>query len=158
MMVRKVPKVQKNRLLCIPIPLLAILAIGMSAYETARAAAEPMTSGGPTTFRRLNAEQYARSIEDIFGEGIKIPGRFEPPLRDEGLLAIGDAKVIVTPSGIEQYELKAREIASQVMTEDRRKNLLACEPQSPAAYDDACARQFVGRYGRLLFRRPLTKE
>ena len=161
MMMRKVAKKRKDLLPCAPIALLAILVIGMSAYETARAAGaagEPTTSGGPTAFRRLNAEQYARSIEDIFGEGIKIPGRFEPPLRDEGLLAIGDAKVIVTPSGFEQYELKAREIASQVMTEDRRKYILTCEPQSPAAYDDACARQFVGKYGRLLFRRPLTNE
>jgi hypothetical protein len=138
------------------IALLATLLIGAGARETVLAADEPVTAGGPTTLRRLNAEQYARSIEDIFGEGIQIPGRFEPPLRDEGLLAIGDAKVIVTPSGIEQYELKAREIALQVMAQDRRKIILACEPQSPTAYDDACARQFVGKYGRLLFRRPLT--
>jgi hypothetical protein len=153
-----VPKTHKGWLLSISIASLATLMIGASACGTAGAADEPMTSGGPTTFRRLNAEQYTRSIEDIFGAGIKIPGRFEPPLRDEGLLAIGDARVIVTPSGIEQYELKAREIASQVMTEDRRKSILACEPQSPTAYDDTCARQFVGTYGRLLFRRPLTNE
>jgi hypothetical protein len=155
---RALPNVQQGWLSGISIALLATLAIAVSACETARAAGEPVTSGGPATFRRLNAEQYARSIEDIFGEGIKIPGRFEPPLRDEGLLAIGDAKVVVTPSGVEQYELKAREIASQVMTEGRRKSILACEPQSPTAYDDACARQFVGKYGRLLFRRPLTNE
>jgi hypothetical protein len=152
---QEVPGVQ-TWLLSIAIVSLATLMMGVSASETARAADEPMTSGGPTTLRRLNAEQYTRSIEDIFGEGIKIPGRFEPPLRDEGLLAIGDAKVVVTPSGIEQYELKAREIASQVMAEGRRKSVLACESQFLTAYDDACARQFVGRYGRLLFRRPLT--
>jgi hypothetical protein len=135
-----------------------VLAMGVSAGEMAQAADEPMTSGGPTTFRRLSAEQYTRSIEDIFGEGISVPGRFEPPLRDEGLLAIGDAKVVVTPSGIEQYELKAREIASQVMTEDRRKKILECEPPLPTIYDEGCARRFVGKYGRLLFRRPLTDE
>src|SRR5580698_9622445 len=138
---------QRGWLLGISIVWITALVIDVSACETARAADEPVTSGGPTTFRRLSAEQYTRSIDDIFGAGIKIPGRFEPPLRDEGLLAIGDAKVIVTPSGIEQYELKAREIASQVMSEDRRKNVLACEPQSPTAYDEACARQFVGKYG-----------
>jgi hypothetical protein len=63
-------------------------------------AAEPPTTGGPATFRRLNERQYVRSIEDIFGKGLKIPGRFEPPLRDEGLLAIGDGKVTVSPSGV----------------------------------------------------------
>jgi len=151
-------KVQKRWLLGMSITLLTTLVIGLGAGQKVRAQDEPTTAGGPTTFRRLSAQQYARSIEDIFGEGIKIPGRFEPRLRDDGLLAIGDAKVIVTPSGIEQYELKAREIASQVMSEDRRKSILACEPQSPTAYDDACARQFFVTYGRLLFRRPLTQK
>src|SRR5471032_3327701 len=83
--------------------LLALLA-GVSAL--ASPASEPITAGGPTTFRRLNEVQYTRSIEDIFGAAIKIPGRFDPPLREEGLLAIGDGKAGVSSSGLEQYELR----------------------------------------------------
>ena len=69
--------------------ILLTMLVGGSAL--ASPASEPMTSGGPTTFRRLNEVQYTRSIEDIFGAAIKIPGRFDPPLREEGLLAIGKA-------------------------------------------------------------------
>lgn len=119
---------------------------------------EPITAGGPVSFRRLSEAQYKRSIEDIFGAGIKIPGRFEPPLREEGLLAIGDGKVSVTPSGIEQNELRAREISAQVLAEGRRKDVLSCAPASPTAFDKGCASAFFGKYGRLLFRRPLSAQ
>jgi hypothetical protein len=122
----------------------------------AREPDEPATSGGPATFRRLNEVQYKRSIDDIFGAGIKIPGRFEPPLRDEGLLAIGSSKATLTPSGFEQDELRAREISGQVLAEDRRKTVMPCQPQTSNAFDESCASQFIAKYGRLLFRRPLS--
>lgn len=127
-----------------------------SPAQVASAAVEPATSGGPTTFRRLSEAQYKRSIEDIFGPGIKVPGRFDPPLREAGLLAIGDGKVVVSASGLEQYELRAREIAAQVLAEDKRKNVLSCGPTSPAAFDKACSTAFLAKYGRLLYRRPLS--
>ncbi len=139
----------------IPSVSLAALLATWTVGEAVQAATEPATSGGAATVRRLNPDQYRRSIEDIFGPGIKIPGRFEPDVRDEGLLAIGASSVAVTPSGMEQYDLKAREIAAQVLAEDRRKSALACESPSPTAFDEACARQFISKYGRLLFRRPL---
>jgi hypothetical protein len=128
-----------------------------SATSDASATSEPATSGGPATFRRLSETQYTRTIEDIFGTDIKVPGRFEPPLRDEGMLAIGDSKVVVSSSGFEQYELRAREISAQVLAEDRRKKFLSCTPRSPEEFDKSCARQFLGKFGRLLFRRPLTE-
>lgn len=116
---------------------------------------EPATSGGPASFRRLNPAQYLRSIEDIFGPGIEVPGRFDPPRREDGLLAVGDSRVVVTPSGFEQAEMRAREISAQVFAADRRKQVMPCAPQSPKAFDQACATQFVEKYGRLLYRRPL---
>jgi Protein of unknown function (DUF1592)/Protein of unknown function (DUF1588)/Protein of unknown function (DUF1595)/Protein of unknown function (DUF1585) len=170
----------------------AVLLVGaaIGAWSLMRTPQEPLTAGGPAEFRRLDEVQYARSIEDIFGAGIKIPGRFEPPLRYGGLLAIGDSQVAVTPSGLEQTELRAREISAQVLgignksedksgeksgdksqdktqdksqdksqdkAEDKRKSVLSCTPQSPAAFDQSCAGQFIGKYGRLLFRRPLSE-
>jgi hypothetical protein len=133
---------------------LASALMAWSAAQIARPADEPASAAGPPTFRRLNELQYKRSIEDTFGTGIKIPGRFDPPLREEGLLAIGDSKAVVSSSGLEQYELRAREISAQVLAEDRRKSLLGCD--SPNAFDESCASQFIGKFGRLLFRRPLT--
>jgi hypothetical protein len=119
--------------------------------------AEPVSLGGAVSIRRLNEEQYKRSIEDIFGTDIKVPGRFDPVLREDGLLAIGDSHVNVSASGLEQNELRARQIAAQVLAEDKRKTYLACQPASATAFDAGCASRFLGKYGRLIYRRPLTK-
>ena len=71
-----------------------VAALAAAAFLIQRAGPkEPATAGGPTTFRRLDEVQYTRSIEDIFGAGIKIPGRFDPPRREDGLLAVGDSRV-----------------------------------------------------------------
>lgn len=117
---------------------------------------EPETIGGLPGFRRLNQAQYTRSIEQVFGSGLKVPGRFDPPLRTHGLMAIGEGTVTVTPSGIEQYELRAREISAQVLSPDRRTAVLGCAPQSAQQFDQACASAFLSKYGRLLYRRPLS--
>jgi hypothetical protein len=139
-----------------------LLGIGAGTLppEAAQAAspAEPAATGGLPGFRRLNEAQYIRSIAQIFGEGITVPGRFDPPLREAGLMAIGDGKVVVSASGIEQYELRAREIAAQALSAERRKALVPCTPASASAADEACARAFFGKYGRLLYRRPLSER
>lgn len=134
-------------------------ALGPVAIHLARAAGgEPATVGGSPGFRRLNEGQYARTIEQVFGPGIKVPGRFDPPLRDQGMLAIGDGKAVVSASGIEQYELRAREISAQVLSESRRGQVLACAPKSADGFDAECASEFFTKYGRLLYRRPLSER
>lgn len=117
---------------------------------------EPVSQGGPAGFRRLNEGQYKRTIAQIFGDDIKVPGRFEPPVREDGLLAIGDAKAIVTPSGLDQSVVRSREISAQVLDDKRRSKVVQCAPAAPSAFDEPCAKQFLGKFGRLLFRRPLT--
>jgi len=113
--------------------------------------------GTPIAFRRLSESQYKRSIALIFGEDISVPGRFEPPLRKDGLLAIGQGNVSVSSSGFEQYELRAREIAAQVMAPERKDRFVTCKPATQDSFDRACASEFLGHYGRLLYRRPLTR-
>ncbi len=138
-----------------------LLAAGLAAVpeQAAHAAgAEPASAGGLPGFRRLNEAQYVRSIAQIFGDGITVPGRFDPPLREAGLMAIGDGKVTLSASGIEQYELRGREIAAQVMADGRRARIVPCEARSPQAFDEPCAREFFGKYGRQLYRRPLTSR
>jgi hypothetical protein len=134
-----------------------VKAVFGSALALLLIGAKPAEPASATSMRRLSEAQYAQSIEDIFGPGITIPGRFEPRLRDEGLLAIGDSKVAVTPSGFEQYDLRAREIASQVLSEKRRAAALSCVSQARDPFDESCARQFFSKYGRLLLRRPLEQ-
>ena len=113
--------------------------------------------GIPVTFRRLSEAQYKRSIALIFGDEISVPGRFEPPLRKDGLLAIGDSSVSVSSTGFEQYELRAREIASQVLAPGQRDSFLDCRPDQAVTFDRHCASRFLERYGKLLYRRPLTQ-
>ena len=116
---------------------------------------EPQSSGGPPAIRRLTEAQYRQSLNDIFGSDIKVTGRFDPDMRTDGLLAVGAGRVTVTPSGFEQYEAMARGVAAQALNEKHRDGLMPCKPASAMAVDDRCAAQFLSKYGRLLFRRPL---
>lgn len=134
--------------------LTGIVAIGVNLTRPTSAAVAQVAhaSHGPT-LRRLNEGQYLRSIEQVFGPGIRVPGRFAPPLREQGLLAIGEAHVSVSPSGLEQVELRAREIAEQALA------LPAVRPAcaSPGSrFNRDCAERFFGKYGRLLYRRSLA--
>ena len=52
----------------------------------------------------------------------------------------------------------ARAIASQVVDEQHRDSMVGCKPAKPTEPDDACARQFLTKAGRLLYRRPLTEH
>ncbi|WP_395336738.1 DUF1592 domain-containing protein [Novosphingobium sp. BL-8H] len=135
----------------------AIGTAGLMSAErvTAQAEAETEASGTQPGFRRLSEAQYIRAIDQAFGPGIKVPGRFEPPLREAGLLAVGAGHVAVSPSGVEQYELRAREIAAQVLAPDRHETRIPCDTAAASTFDRNCAARFFADYGRQLYRRPL---
>jgi len=134
----------------------AIAALSAIALVSCSKNDEPQTSGGPIVVRRLTQEQYQTIIADIFGADIKIGGRFEPDLRKSGLLAVGSGEVSITPTGFEQYDSMARGAAAQIVDEHHRDMLVGCKPASAKAADDACAKSFYAKVGRLLYRRPMT--
>jgi len=115
-------------------------------------------AGGPPVLRRLTQSQYVHAIGDIFGPDIKIGGRFDPDIRDSGLIEVGAGKVSVPASGLEQYGNMAHTIAAQLFDKQHRAEMIDCKPFSEAAPDDACAGRFLSQLGRLLYRRPLTKD
>ena len=119
-------------------------------------APEPDTPAGPARLRLLSQAQYANTIGAIFGSDIKVATRFPTVPRTKGLLALGSARTGVTASAVEQFHQNAYSVASQVVAPERRPYLIGCKPAAEAAADPACAGQFLGRVGRLLFRRPLT--
>ena len=137
-----------------------IAVLGLSAVcagaPSAGAADEPTPVGGQAVIRRLAPSQYAHTIRDVFGEGIKIGGRFEPDMHTNGLLAVGAGQVSVTAAGFEQYHAMARSISAQVVDKAHRETLVGCKPAAESAPDDACAQKFLAQTGRLLFRRPLA--
>lgn len=107
--------------------------------------------------RRLTEAQYRQTIADIFGDDIKITGRFEPDLRVDGLLAAGASAVSVTPAGLAQYEDLARGVSIQVVEPARRERLVGCSPSMADPAGEACATTFFKRIGLKLFRRPLSQ-
>ena len=133
-----------------------VLAITSSFKSSAQRAGEARTI--KPALRRITETQYRRTIADVFGPGIKINARFEPEKREEGLLAIGSAELSLTSSGFEQYFALAISISDQALDEKKRATSVPCKPANPNQADDGCARQFVERYGKLLFRRHLTES
>lgn len=105
---------------------------------------------------RLSPSQYKLTIADIFGDSVKVDGRFEPEARDQGLLAIGARTENMTDSGLESYDSIARDVAAQVVDERHRGEFIGCKPKSESGRDDSCAHAFFSRVGSLLYRRPLT--
>lgn len=135
-----------SRALAAPV-MLGFLASPLSAAENV---------AGEASLRRLSADQYRNIVEDVFGPSLDIGGYFEPDLRIGGLFAVGSGKIGITPAGMEQYDAMARSIASQVVDADHRAQMIPCTPRAATAPDDACARTFLARVGRLLQRRPLA--
>ncbi len=129
-----------------------------AATPTSKVATEPPSVGTPAGLRKLTQGQYRNIIADVFGPDIRVPGRFEPEVRRDGLLAVGSRQVSITPAGIEQYDLMARQIAAQIVDRTHRGTLLPCTPSNSARADAACTAQTIGKIGRWVFRRPLTKQ
>lgn len=108
--------------------------------------------------RLMTADQYNNTLSYVFGPGISMPSSFAPVARTDGLLSVGSSFAGVTASQMEIYQKTAATAAQQVVDERNRHFLVPCEPKSPAAADDACARQFLGSVGRLVYRRALEPE
>lgn len=117
-------------------------------------------------YRRLTESQYRHAIADIFNPEIEINARFEPELREAGLQAIGNARLSITTSGLEQYLSLARSISRQIIDSENAQTLIGCELSSedvrkskPALKANAkCAQSFIETRGSQLVRRPLTAD
>jgi hypothetical protein len=140
------------------LPLVGLAAEPPSVAATGAGAATPPAELEFATSLRLSPSQYQQTIADIFGDSIKIDGRFEPEQRDQGLLAIGARVENFTDSGLESYYHIAKGIAAQVIDERHRAALIGCTPRSETNADERCARAFFARVGPLLYRRPLTEQ
>ena len=127
-------------------------AFGVESTANASASTAPVK----VAVRRVTESQYRNIIVDNFGPEIKISARFEPEKREDGLFAIGTAQLSLTTSGFEQYFGLATTIAEQALSDKQRDATVPCKPSDATKSDDACAKQFIEKYGQRLFRRPLT--
>lgn len=138
----------------------AITLIGLLVILMSFDRGEPDTQGAPAQMRLLSQSQYLQIIEGIFGEDIakSVKVRFAPVKRTDGLLAVGAATAVTTPGSLEQLEYSARQIANDALDEKHRAFLVPCTPASVKVRDDACARKYLGKVGRLLYRRALAPD
>jgi len=133
-----------------------VLVVGSLPFNLA---AQTSVNEDQITFVRLTAQQYRNSIRDIFGESIEINGNAASiGVREAGLMAVGGRRLSLSASEVESYEVLALDIASQVLSPNRRNTLIACRPQDENAIDNACAGEFISTVGLHLFRRPLSED
>lgn len=143
----------------------AFASMSASLPSSGAAAADPAPSAGASHeqrivgMRRLTETQYRNSIADIFGPDIRVAGRFEPIVRPiHELIASGARGSSISPSGLEQFDATARNIAAQVFDPSHRDQFMPCAPKRDDAADADCAARVLAPLGRLLFRRPMTAQ
>lgn len=136
----------------------AVVLLAGAAYGVFNLVKEEPVYAGPPTVKLINQPQYTNTIAYIFGEDIEVPPQFPPVSRVEGLLSLGSATAAITPGVVERFYRYGNQIATQVMAPGRREYLVPCTPQNPAAADEACARAFIEKVGRLLYRRAMDAE
>ncbi len=126
----------------------------------------PADAGTVPRVRLLTSQQYANIIRDVFGGDIQTGTPIPPMRRTDGLLELSSASVGVTGGQILQLQRAAASIAQQVVDKGNldkqipahRDFLVPCKPKNINAPNDACAMKFISSTGRLLFRRPLSKQ
>jgi Protein of unknown function (DUF1588)/Protein of unknown function (DUF1592)/Protein of unknown function (DUF1595)/Protein of unknown function (DUF1587) len=139
--------------------LAGLASLGARPAEVTGLVTASQTPDRIVAMRRLTEAQYRNSIADIFGPDIKVAGRFEPIVRPaHELIASGASSSTISPSGLEQFDAMARNIAAQVFDDAHRSAFMPCEPQDAAKPDDSCAKAALAPIGRYLFRRPQTEQ
>jgi hypothetical protein len=126
----------------------------------------PQDAGTVPRVRLLTSQQYANIIRDVFGSDIQTGTPIPPMRRTDGLLELSSASVGVTGGQVMQLQRAAASIAQQVVDKGNldkqipahRDFLVPCKPKNIDAPNDACAMKFISSAGRLLFRRPLSKQ
>jgi hypothetical protein len=139
------------------LPALAAIA-ACADLESTPAPLPPVPAvAAPSGAQRLSVAQYRNAVHDLFGQNIAVPTALEPDTSLSGFVSIGSAQSAISPRGVEQYEEAAYKIAEQALSSSyQRAALVPCQPAGPA--DEACARAFVAKLGRRVWRRPLTEQ
>ena len=122
-------------------------------------------ASSPARHRLMSASQYNNTIAHIFGADIAANAQFAPLQRTAGLLALGAATAGVPFGEMQKLQRAAAAVSAQVVDNgnldlgvpSHRDSLIPCKPADPARADATCARSFLGKTGRLLYRRPVTE-
>lgn len=140
--------------------LLLALAAGLLLAACAPAPEEGAEVSSAARTRLLTNQQYTNAIAQVFGSDVaaSVIPPMPPMQRTDGLLASGAASAGLTSDQLSQIQQAAASVAARVVDDRHRHFLVPCEPASPTAPDEACARSFLAETGRLLERRPVDPE
>jgi hypothetical protein len=104
---------------------------------------------------RLTAAQYRNSVVDLLGPKIPMTP-IEADTNPYLFYSIGATSTTLSELGVQQFEESADAATRTVFSDPAwRAVLVGCQPAAPG---DACAAEFLGRFGKRAFRRPLSAE
>ncbi|TDG14944.1 DUF1592 domain-containing protein [Seongchinamella unica] len=131
--------------------------LGSAMAVAGAALADGEMSEMQPTMRLISQPQYLNTVRAIFGPQMELNVRFAPLRRMEGMMALGAGQAIVTSGALDSLDRAAHLVAEQVVAPENRQFTIPCQPVATDVRNDACASQFIGSAGRLLYRRALTK-
>ncbi|WP_242515203.1 DUF1592 domain-containing protein [Sorangium cellulosum] len=108
--------------------------------------------------RRLTRFEYNNTVRDLLGTSLTPADQF-PADEVAGGFNNNASVLTVSPLHAEKYLLAAEALAAEAVAGDLSR-LLPCDPaavEGQAAQEEACARQFIERFGRRAYRRPLSQ-
>ncbi len=134
------------------------LARGGAETSSDAVGAPPSQAKSLPRVRLLSQEQYFNSLGYVFGPDITVAAHFTPFRRTDGLVETGASAAGVTSGQIDEFQRTAMAMADQIVGPQHRNFLVPCAPRNENAADQGCAEKFIRPVGRLLYRRPLTKD
>lgn len=114
---------------------------------------------GASYLRRLTNAEYDSTVHDLLGESGDVAPRaaefdFVPDTRVHGFES-NATNVNMSAAVLERYRAAAEAISEQITSDDEtRQRVLGCEPGA----DASCTRGFIERFGRRVYRRPLSSD
>lgn len=125
---------------------------GEGAGSNPNAEPEAVYEPAPAAVPRLTELQYRNTLADLMGTDLP-ELHVEPDTNPHLFDSIGSSSTSLSELGTQEYEENADAVTWSVFSDPaRRAVLVGCEVASPG---DACARDFIARFGRKAFRRPL---
>ncbi len=109
---------------------------------------------GHVPLRRLTRVEYSNTVRDLFG-ATGDPGSAIGLDEDEGGFA-SNSKAPLKELLIERYQQLAEEMAAAATTAATLPKLVSCAPATGT--EAACADDFIRRFGKRAYRRPLVDE
>jgi len=110
----------------------------------------------PGGLKRLTVVQYRNSIHDLLGDKVAAPP-LEPDTLLSGSAAVGAGRIVISRQATEKFGLAAFQLARTALADEAwRAKWIPCDGAAP--YDAACAGQFLDRFGRRAWRRPLAAD